>query len=129
MLASGFPEAIVGVAYDDMGRLYVSSGERIYRIDGKRKMVVAGTGARGHSGDGGPATTAELGGAGSFDVDQDEGSRSPSTTTGSASSIQPARSRRSPATAAPVRRATAARRRPRCSGTHTTSCGGATAYS
>lgn len=53
MLASGFPEAIVGVAYDDMGRLYVSSGERIYRIDGKRKMVVAGTGARGHSGDGG----------------------------------------------------------------------------
>jgi hypothetical protein len=72
VLASGFPEAIVGVAYDDMGRLYVSSGERIYRIDGKRKVVVAGTGARGHSGDGGPATAAQLGGAGGFDVDHDE---------------------------------------------------------
>jgi sugar lactone lactonase YvrE len=72
VLASGFPEAIVGVAYDDMGRLYVSSGERIYRIDGKRKVVVAGTGARGHSGDGGPATSAQLSGAGGFDVDHDE---------------------------------------------------------
>jgi hypothetical protein len=72
VLASGFPEAIVGVAYDDMGRLYVSSGERIYRIDGKRKVVVAGTGARGHSGDGGPATAAQLSGAGGFDVDHDE---------------------------------------------------------
>jgi streptogramin lyase len=72
VLASGFPEAIVGVAYDDMGRLYVSSGDRIYRVDGKRKVVVAGTGARGHSGDGGPATAAQLGGAGGFDVDHDE---------------------------------------------------------
>ena len=72
VLASGFPEAIVGVAYDDMGRLYVSSGDRVYRIDGKRKVVVAGTGVRGHSGDGGPATAARLGGAGGFDVDHDE---------------------------------------------------------
>ena len=72
VLAAGFPDAIVGVAYDDMGRLYVSSAERIYRIDGKRKVVVAGTGERGHSGDGGPATAAQLGGAGGFDVDHDE---------------------------------------------------------
>ena len=72
VLASGFPEAIVGVAYDDMARLYVSSGERVYRIDGKRKVVVAGTGERGHSGDGGPATAATLGGATGFDVDHDE---------------------------------------------------------
>ncbi len=72
VLASGFPEAIVGVAYDDMGRLYVSSGDRVYRIDGKRKVVVAGTGVRGHSGDGGPATAARLGGAGGVDVDHDE---------------------------------------------------------
>jgi sugar lactone lactonase YvrE len=72
VLAAGFPEAIVGVAYDDLGRLYVSSADRIYRIDGKRKVVVAGTGARGHSGDGGPATAAQLGGAGGFDVDHDE---------------------------------------------------------
>ena len=72
VLAAGFPDAIVGVAYDDLGRLYVSSAERIYRIDGKRKVVVAGTGERGHSGDGGPATAAQLGGAGGFDVDHDE---------------------------------------------------------
>lgn len=72
VLASGFPEAIVGVAYDDMGRLYVSSGDRVYRMDGRRKVVVAGTGVRGHSGDGGPATAARLGGAGGFDVDHDE---------------------------------------------------------
>lgn len=72
VLAAGFPDAIVGVTYDDMGRLYVSSAERIYRIDGKRKVVVAGTGARGHAGDGGPATAAQLGGAGGFDVDHDE---------------------------------------------------------
>jgi sugar lactone lactonase YvrE len=72
VLAAGFPDAIVGVAYDDMSRLYVSSADRVYRIDGKRKVVVAGTGARGHSGDGGPATEAQLGGAGGFDVDHDE---------------------------------------------------------
>ena len=72
VLASGFPEAIVGVAYDDLGRLYVSAGDRVYRIEGKRKVVVAGTGVRGHSGDGGPATVASLGGAGGVDVDHDE---------------------------------------------------------
>jgi hypothetical protein len=72
VLVSGFPEAIVALVYDDLGRLYVSSAERIYRIDGKRKVVVAGTGTRGHSGDGGPATAAQLAGAGGFDVDHDK---------------------------------------------------------
>jgi hypothetical protein len=72
VLVSGFPDAIVGLAYDDLGRLYVSSAERIYRIDGKRKVVVAGTGTRGHTGDGGPATVAQLAGAGGFDVDHDK---------------------------------------------------------
>lgn len=72
VLASGFPEAIVGLGYDDMSRLYVSSGERVYRIDGGRKVVVAGTGTRGHTGDGGAATAAQLSGAGGIDVDHDE---------------------------------------------------------
>ena len=73
VLASGFPDAIVGLGYDDMSRLYVSAGERVYRIDGSRKVVVAGTGTRGHSGDGGAATAAQLSGAGGIDVDHDEG--------------------------------------------------------
>jgi len=72
VLASGFPEAIVGVGYDDMSRLYVSSGDRVYRIDGGRKVVVAGTGTRGHTGDGDAATSAQLAGAGGIDVDHDE---------------------------------------------------------
>ena len=61
-----------GLVYDDLGRLYVSSAERIYRIEGKRKLVVAGTGTRGHTGDGGPATAAQLAGAGGFDVDHNK---------------------------------------------------------
>lgn len=72
VLASGFPSEIVGLGYDDMGRLYVSAGERVYRLEGGRKVVVAGTGARGHSGDGGAATSAQLSGAGGIDVDHDE---------------------------------------------------------
>ena len=55
-----------------MSRLYVSAGDRVYRIEGGRKVVVAGTGARGHSGDGGAATSAQLSGAGGIDVDHDE---------------------------------------------------------
>jgi hypothetical protein len=73
IVASGFPDAIVGLAYDDMGRLYVSAGDRIFRIAGRRRVVVAGTGRRGHTGDGGPATAATLAGATGFDVDHDEG--------------------------------------------------------
>jgi hypothetical protein len=61
-----------GIAYDDMGRLYVGAGERIYRIDGSRKILVAGTGAHAHTGDGGQATAAAFAGAGEFEVDHDE---------------------------------------------------------
>ncbi|HEU5066256.1 MAG TPA: hypothetical protein VFT86_10360 [Gaiellaceae bacterium] len=63
---------IVGLAYDDMARLYVAAGDRIYRVSGGRKTVVAGNGQRGHTGDGGPATAASFGGIGGFEVDHDE---------------------------------------------------------
>jgi hypothetical protein len=56
----------IAVAYDSAGSLYANSGERILRLDGTGSMPIAGTGARGHSGDGGPATAAALGGVGSF---------------------------------------------------------------
>ena len=72
VLASGFGSEIVGLGYDDMSRLYVSAGERVFRIEGRRKVLVAGTGRRGHEGDGGPATAAPLAGAGGIDVDHDE---------------------------------------------------------
>jgi hypothetical protein len=72
VLASGFPSEPVGLGYDDSGNLYVSAGDRVYRIVGGRKVVVAGTGARGHTGDGGAATSAQLSGAGGIDVDHDE---------------------------------------------------------
>ena len=55
-----------------MNRLYVASLDRVYRLDVKRKVVVAGTGTRGHTGDGGPATAAQLAGATGIDVDPDE---------------------------------------------------------
>ena len=63
---------IVALAYDDLGRLYVGAGERIYRIAGGRKTVVVGNGERGHTGDGGPATAASFGGLGGFEVDHDK---------------------------------------------------------
>jgi len=63
---------IVGLAYDDMTRLYVAAGDRIYRVARGRKTLVAGNGQRGHTGDGGPATAASFGGIGGFDVDHDE---------------------------------------------------------
>jgi hypothetical protein len=63
---------IVGLAYDDMTRLYVAAGDRVYRVAGGRKTLVAGNGQRGHTGDGGPATAASFGGIGGFEVDHDE---------------------------------------------------------
>jgi hypothetical protein len=62
----------VGLAYDDMGGWYVCADERIYRVNGSRKTLIAGTGARSHTGDGGPATAATFGGAGGLEVDHDE---------------------------------------------------------
>ena len=55
-----------------MRRLYVAAGDRIYRVAGGRKTLVAGNGQRGHTGDGGPATAASFGGIGGFEVDHDE---------------------------------------------------------
>jgi hypothetical protein len=71
VVVAGFPEAPVGVTYHPSGSLYVSAGERIYRVDGRRKVVVAGTGARSHTGDGGRASSATFAGAGGVDVDSD----------------------------------------------------------
>ena len=63
---------IVALAYDDLGRLYVGAGERIYRIGGGTRTIVSGNGERGHTGDGGPATAASFGGLGGFEVDHDK---------------------------------------------------------
>jgi hypothetical protein len=63
---------IVGLAYDDLRRLYVAAGDRIYRVANGRRTVVAGNGQRGHTGDGGPATAASFGGIGGFEVDHDK---------------------------------------------------------
>lgn len=71
VLASGLRD-IVGLAYDDSGRLHVCAGDRIFRIEGGRKVLVAGTGRRAHAGDGGPATAASLSGATGFEIDHDE---------------------------------------------------------
>ena len=71
VVAAGFPEAPVGLAQHHSGRLFASSAERIYRIAGSRKVVIAGTGRRSHTGDGGPATAATFGGIVGIDVDFD----------------------------------------------------------
>lgn len=63
--ATGLDDPIA-VAYDSGGALYASSGERVLRMGTGGTRVLAGTGTRGHSGDGGPATAANLGGLGSF---------------------------------------------------------------
>ena len=64
--ASGLDDPIA-VAYDRAGALYANSGEQILRLDdGGGRTVIAGTGTRGHSGDGGPAAAARLGGVGAF---------------------------------------------------------------
>ncbi|MGE7271105.1 fibronectin type III domain-containing protein [Brevibacillus panacihumi] len=52
-----------GVAVDDSGNLYISDyfNNRIRKVDASGKIsTVAGTGTRGYSGDGGPATLAQL---------------------------------------------------------------------
>ena len=60
------------VAFDLAGRLLVvDDSNRIFRFEGGRRVIVAGDGRRAHSGDGGPATEASLGGAGGMEVDAD----------------------------------------------------------
>ncbi len=55
----------IGVAKDSSGNLYVSveQDSRVYKIDSTGQLtVLAGNGVFGYSGDGGPATSAELAG-------------------------------------------------------------------
>jgi sugar lactone lactonase YvrE len=61
----------VDVAFDREGRLLVvDSTDRVFRVaPGGVRVLVAGTGTRAHTGDGGPATAASLGGSGGMDVD------------------------------------------------------------
>ena len=69
--ASGLQHPVY-LTFDAEGRmLVVDELNRIYRIDAAgAKTLVAGTGQRAHTGDGGPAAAAALGGAGGLDVDR-----------------------------------------------------------
>ena len=50
-----------GVAVDTAGNLYITDGNRIRRVDTDGNIsTIAGTGTEGFSGDGGPATAAQL---------------------------------------------------------------------
>ena len=61
---------IVGMAIDVGGNLYFGDNHRIRRVAANGIITtVAGTGTQGYSGDGGPATTAQLTGPGSLAVD------------------------------------------------------------
>ena len=71
VVVSGFPQAPVGLNAHYTGPVFVAAADRIYRVDGSRKSVVAGTGERGHAGDGGPARAATFGGIVGIDVDFD----------------------------------------------------------
>jgi sugar lactone lactonase YvrE len=58
--ASASLEHPVAVAVDGSDRVYVIDGNRVRRLDAQAAPTVAGTGAQGFSGDGGPATDAFL---------------------------------------------------------------------
>ena len=61
-----------GVAVDDSGNLYIAeyTSRRVRKVDAAGVITtVAGTGQRGYSGDGGPATDAQLGGPWDVAVD------------------------------------------------------------
>jgi sugar lactone lactonase YvrE len=65
----GYPN---GVAVDDAGNLYIAdlSNNRVRKVDGSGTITtVAGTGAQDFSGDGGPATSAEIAGPNGVAVD------------------------------------------------------------
>ena len=55
----GYPE---GVAVDGVGNLYIAAGRRVRKVDATTGTIstIAGTGEWGYSGDGGPATQAQL---------------------------------------------------------------------
>jgi hypothetical protein len=100
----------IAVAYDPSGSLYANSGEQIVRLQGGNPTVVAGTGTRGHTGDGGPAIAARLGGVGAFAFGAAGDLYLPETTTGSDTCVRTGSSRRSPE---PDGRASAATAAPR----------------
>jgi len=59
-----------GIAFDPYGSLYIADGNRIRKIDTAGIITtVAGTGVTGFSGDGGPATAAQLFGSGGVAFD------------------------------------------------------------
>jgi sugar lactone lactonase YvrE len=58
--ASAAFEHPLAVAVDGSDRVYVIDGNRIRRLDARDAPTVAGTGAQGFTGDGGPATHAQL---------------------------------------------------------------------
>jgi len=58
--ASAAFEHPVAVAVDGSDRVYVIDGNRVLRLGARAATTVAGTGVRGFSGDGGPATDALL---------------------------------------------------------------------
>jgi trimeric autotransporter adhesin len=58
-----------GIAADSAGNLYITDGNRIRRISAGVISTVVGTGTPGFSGDGGPATRAQLNGPNGIAVD------------------------------------------------------------
>src|SRR4051794_33596385 len=58
------------MAFDGSGRLYYAFSKKVYRLDTSGTLtVIAGTGAFGYSGDGGPATSATFQNLGGVAVD------------------------------------------------------------
>src|SRR5947208_2651684 len=50
-----------GMVFDASGNYYLADGSRVFRVDRNGQLTVyAGVGDHGYSGDGGPATSAEL---------------------------------------------------------------------
>jgi hypothetical protein len=50
-----------GIAADAVGNVYLSNGDVVFKLDATGTLTrVAGTGTSGYSGDGGPATSAQL---------------------------------------------------------------------
>jgi Adenylate and Guanylate cyclase catalytic domain/NHL repeat len=60
----------IGLALDSDGRLYIVDGNRVRKINADGTVTtIAGTGRAGFSGDGGPATSADLNGPQSIAID------------------------------------------------------------
>ena len=60
-----YPE---GLAIDASGVLYISDAGRVRKIAGGTITAFGGTGVAGHSGDGGPAASAQFGGTGALHI-------------------------------------------------------------